>query len=200
MSDPRQAPVQHEPIRTPCLEHQDTQTDKRETEQADPVPERTRREAADWIPLGLPGKLITVPRDDEEVLNVLPYDLAVVAPKRCHGIEQEGESVEAEFPKLLIVVTIALFESDGLRELRGRQKHVPPQDSQQRAYLRIYKRRVSHGIVVALLDGLVRMPHANQKLRNVLQLRDHSFSVPLKRSKRLRERGHRLLEDTFCRL
>ena len=59
---------------------------------------RTRGESFDRIPLGLASELVPIPRDDEEVLNVLSYDFAVVAPERCHGIEQESEGIEAELP------------------------------------------------------------------------------------------------------
>ena len=80
---------------------------------------RAPREMCDWVTLCLSCELVTVPRNDEEVLYVLADDFAVIAPHGRHGVEKQCEGVKADIPELLVFITVALFQSDDVRKLEA---------------------------------------------------------------------------------
>lgn len=61
-----------------------------ECQKTKPMPEGPFRQTGDEISFWLSRKLVTIPRDDQEVLNIDADRLAVTPPKRSDRVQQEG--------------------------------------------------------------------------------------------------------------
>ena len=55
-----------------------------------PMSKRPPRQAGDRIPLRLSRKLVAIPRDNQEVLDIDANSLAVAPPKRSDRVQQKG--------------------------------------------------------------------------------------------------------------
>ena len=60
-------------------------------QQTNPVTDGTSREVLNGVSFGLARELVAIPGYDEEVLYVFTDNLAVVAPKRRHRVEEKRE-------------------------------------------------------------------------------------------------------------
>ena len=114
MPDPRQIDVDRQGPGGAHLENGDREAEKGKEDQADPVANRAARELFDGVSLGLAGEFVTIQRYDEEVLDVLADDLAVVAPEGRDGIEEKRESIQTNVPELLITVSNVFFQGSDL--------------------------------------------------------------------------------------
>ena len=81
------------------------------------MPAGTFRERLDGVPIWLSCELVSIPWDNEEVLHVLANDLAIVAPERSDGVQQQSKGIKTDIPQLLIVIAVIFLESDDLRQL-----------------------------------------------------------------------------------
>lgn len=52
------------------------------------------------------GEFISVPGNDEEILDIFAYGFTIVSPERCNGIEKKCQCIHTEFPDLLIVILV----------------------------------------------------------------------------------------------
>ncbi len=75
---------------------------------------RAARKLFDEVSFGLAGEFVAVQGNDEEVLDVLADDLAVVPPEGRNGIKDKRERVQTNVPKLLITISNVLFERGDL--------------------------------------------------------------------------------------
>lgn len=78
---------------------------------------RATRELFNRVSFRLASKFVTVQRNDEEILDILADDLAVVSPEGRDGIEDKREGVQTNIPKLLITVSNVLIQGGDLRKL-----------------------------------------------------------------------------------
>lgn len=106
----------HETVRSgihgdPNLQEQKEVTPDGEYQKTKPMSERSFRQRGDGISLRLTRKLVTVPRDNQEVLDVDADRLAVAPPEWSDRVQQEGQHVHADVPELLVSIPIFLVES-----------------------------------------------------------------------------------------
>jgi len=88
-----------------------------EYQETEPMSKRPPRQASDGISLQLSRKLVTIPRDDQKVLNVNADRLAVAPPKRRDRVQQEGQRVHTDVPELLVPIPVLLFEGGYQQQL-----------------------------------------------------------------------------------
>ena len=81
--------------------------------------ERSSRQMFNVVSFRFASELVPVPRNNEEILYILSDAFTVRPPEWRDGVEEERECVHTYLPKLLVVVTIVLFESGDLGQLRG---------------------------------------------------------------------------------
>ena len=120
MCDPGEVDVDRRGHCSAELEQSEPTTREPEEEEPEPVPHRAPREMSDWVALCLSRELVTVPRNDEEVLYVLADDLPVVPPEGSNSIQKECECVQPDVPELLVLIPIVLFQGGNLRKLDRR--------------------------------------------------------------------------------
>lgn len=117
MAYPREIDVHRQRPRSAHLKNSDGKTEKGKEGQANPVAKRATRELFNRVSFRLASKFVTVQRNDEEILDILADDLAVVSPEGRDGIEDKREGVQTNIPKLLITVSNVLIQGGDLRKL-----------------------------------------------------------------------------------
>ena len=115
MADPWEIDVECQRPGSACLKNSDRKTEKGEEGQATPVAKRAARELLDGVSFRLASEFVPVQGNDEEVLNVLADDLAIVPPEWRNGIEDKCEGIQTNIPKLLIMISNIFIQGGDLR-------------------------------------------------------------------------------------
>lgn len=79
--------------------------------------ERSSGKPLDTVSFQFTCELVAIPRYDQEILDVDSNRLAVRAPERSYGVEQERQGVHSEIVQLLVLVPIGFFQGGQLCNL-----------------------------------------------------------------------------------
>jgi hypothetical protein len=75
--------------------------------------------STNWIFSGFACELVAIQRYNEEIPDVVTDGFSVCSPKWGDAIQQECKGIHTKFPKLLVLILVALLQSDDVRELIG---------------------------------------------------------------------------------
>lgn len=67
---------------------------------------------ADRVSFRFAGEFVAIEGDDQKLLQVISDDLAIRSPEGCDSVQEKRERVHAKLPKLLVLVFVALFQSN----------------------------------------------------------------------------------------
>lgn len=118
MGNPRQAKEQDGPEGEACLEQSETDAEGKEEQKGDPMAQRPSRGMGNGVSLGLTRELVPVPRDDQEITDVVANLSPIYSPKGNDGIEEQRQRLHTKVPERFISISVTLLQSSNIGELR----------------------------------------------------------------------------------
>jgi len=75
-------------------------------------------DSLDWISFGFASELVSIKWYYEEIPNIFSNRFTVRSPKRRNCVQKKCKSIHSYLPKVLVLVLIALFQSNDVGEFR----------------------------------------------------------------------------------